>query len=69
MYESDKDLSPSTFTGSYRAFYYSKVKRVALCLADCFHGDLDSFDQNLNELPNKGKYIFCSSSHNCESSS
>ena len=55
MYESDKDLSPSIFTASYRALYYTKVKHVGLCLANCFDGDIAKFDQKLEELPNKGK--------------
>jgi hypothetical protein len=38
MYESSKELSPSTsFTGLYRTFFYSKVKPVRLCLAKCFY--------------------------------
>jgi integrase len=66
MYQLDKDLSPSTFTASYRAFYYLKVKRVGLCLEKCFAGDFSEFSENLETLPNKGKYICCRSSL-CES--
>jgi integrase len=67
MYLQDKELSPSTFTGSYRTFYYSKVKPVGLCLALCYAGDSEAFGQRLDELPNKGKYKCCSLSNQCES--
>jgi hypothetical protein len=63
MYQSDKDFSPSSFSPSYKALYYSKVKPVGLCLAHCFDGDIARFDQELGQLPNKGKYICCSSTH------
>jgi hypothetical protein len=67
MYQLDKELSPSTFTGLYRTFFYSKVKPVGLCLAQCFYGDIEAFGQKLDVLQNKGKYKCCSLSHLCES--
>jgi hypothetical protein len=69
MHESDKGLAPSLFTKSYKTFYYTKVKPVGRCLTECFDGDIATFDQKLDQLPNKGKYICCSSFHHCESSS
>jgi hypothetical protein len=66
MYESDKVRVPATFTASYRAFFYSKVKPVALCLSMCFKGDIESFGQRLDVLNNKGTYSCCSTTHHCK---
>jgi integrase len=69
MFQSDKQLSPSTFTASYRTFFYCKVKPVGLCLVKCFDGDIAQFGERLQELPNKGKYECCSDCKSCQSSS
>jgi hypothetical protein len=69
MYESDKLRQPCTFTTSYRALYYTKVKPVGRCLALCFQGDIELFDQKLDQLPIKGTYKCCSDSHHCKESS
>ena len=69
MYESDKLRQPCTFTMSYRALYYTKVKPVGRCLALCFDGDIELFDQKLDQLPIKGTYKCCSDSHHCKESS
>ena len=60
MYESDKGRRPCTFKSGYKTFYYTKVKPVGLCLAHCFLGDCELFDQALDKLPNRGTYICCS---------
>jgi integrase len=65
MYQSDKGLSTKTFSPSYRALYYAKVKPVGLCLVKCFDGDVHQFAERLNKLPNKGMYVCCSVIKHC----